>query len=252
MSTTTALTYAELRSQVLIRSPLDDEFGRAWQEAMGEVMDEQLVRTQWAARAGWPEWAPEDALLYIGEERLLEQVELMGGAGAREEVGLYRTRLREAWDIHALGGTQDIHEDSFGWTGLTNVQVFRRKEWSMPIEDNSVPDYVKAFQRSVWSQFDVLIEHPHPWSGIYWGASGLLWGAFHWGSTATSAEIDQLRRLLWNFRAAHDTPMWIVVNLGHGKIWGGFHWGDGSMYSTATDVVRWLVGEPHWRQRGLI
>ncbi len=251
MSTTTALTYAELRSQILIKSPLDDEYGRAWQEAMGEMMDEQLLRTQWAARAGWPEWAPEDALLYIGEERRLEQVLLMG-TGLREDSDDYRTRLREGWDIHAIGGTEELHREAFSWTSLKNVRVFRRKEWSMPYSDGSTPDYVKAFQRSVWSQFDVLIERPHPWLPVHWGSAGLLWGGFHWGSNATTAEIDQLRRLVQNFKAAHDTAMWVVVNLGTGKLWGGFKWGDGSHWSASSEVVRWLVGEPHWTQRGLL
>lgn len=251
----TFLTYEELRAERLIRTPLNNEPGREWQRALGERMDVEFQRTVWARRARWPEWAPEDGLLYIGRERKLEQVALMRGdeAPEREATADYRLRLRGAWGIWNLAGSHQGHLDAFSWTELENVSIHRRKEWSTPYVDAATPEYVKAFQLAVWSQFDVLIERPHPWEGVFWGQFN--WGGVNWGSTATTEEVDQLRRLLWNFRSAHDTPTWIVVNLNRGAhLWGGFSWADGTTWNTGTGpgAIRWLVGEPHWRTRGLL
>lgn len=219
---------------------------------MGAAMDRELARARWAMRARWPEWAPSDALAYIGVERSLERVTMMG-TRASEDEGTYRRRLREGWTIWTRGGSQQIHQDSFRWTGLTNVSVYRRHEWSMPSDAGCPSRYVQVFQHSVWAQFDILIDYAHPWRPVRWG-DGHRWGTgWTWGSTATVPEIEQLRRLARRFRAGHDTPMWIYLNQGRGRVWGAWVWGDGGLWGGETGAtVRWLVGEPHWRARGLV
>ena len=245
-------TYADLRSGPLLRSFIAGPFGVGWQKAMGAAMDLEMNRSLWARRARWPQWCPSDGLVWLGVERQLERVITMGTL-APEDEGRYRGRLVNSWYIWQEGGSQQIHVDAFRWCGLTNVSVHRRKEWCYPDDASCPSPYVVAFQHSVWAQFDLLIDQPHPWKPVLWG-DGHLWGGnWTWGSSATPAEIAQLKRLALKFRAGHDTPMWLVLNLGTGRVWGGgWKWGDGGLWGSGKyGSVRWLVGEPHWKTRGL-
>lgn len=245
-------TFAELRSGPLNKGFLSGPDGVAYQEVLGRAMDAEMDRFAWARRCRWPDWAPSDALPAIGAERGLERVILMGDPSAQEAEGDYRGRLRGAWYIHQEGGSAEIHVDAFRWTGLTNVSVHRRKDWAFPDDASAGSPYVRAFQHSVWSQFDILLDQPLPWSVVRWG-DGHRWGdPWTWGSTATVPEIEQLRRLARRFAAGHDTPTWLVVNFGGGRVWGGWRWGDGAWGGGSLPTVRWLVGEEHWRQRGLV
>lgn len=253
MANSVFTTYTALRSGPLNRSMFAGKWGVAWQKTFGAAWDAEITRQIWARRARFPEWAPSDALIYLGAESGLEQVLQMGGGGALEDEGLYRRRLRNRWYIWQRGGSQQIHVDAFGWTGLTNVSVFRRHDAAPADGDGVVSGYVKAFQRAVWSQFDVLIAQPHPWKGVYWG-DGHVWGGLDWtwGTTATVQEVEQLRRLVRRFKAGHDTCFWIILRLfGGATTWGSFTWGDGSVWGSG-QYVRWLVGEPHWSSRGLV
>jgi len=242
------LTFEELRSDQFNKPAFRGKFGIAWQTVMGKAWDIELDRITQARRARCPDLCPLDGLFYLGLERMLERVVMAGGASEAE--GDYRGDLRRAWSIWNLAGSADAHIASMQRMGLTNITVHRRAEWnSPPAADNS---YVNAFQYNVWAQFDILIDQPYPWKPLIWG--GWIWGDGHtWGSTATAAEIDQIRRLLRQFRAAHETPTWAVLNLGGGKVWGGFVWGDGTLWAGGTQqTLRWLIGEPHWNTRGLV
>lgn len=245
-------TYTALRTGPLNRSFLSGKWGTRWQRVFGNAWDKEIQRMIWARRARWPEWAPSDALIYLGAESGLEQVLQMGGAGALENEASYRKRLRNRWYIWQRGGSQQVHVDGFGWTGLTNVSVLRRKE-SLPFDDSSTSFYTRTFQHSVWSQFDILVAQPHPWKQVLWG-DGHLWGGpdWSWGTTATAQEVEQLRRLARRFKAGHDTCFWIILRLfGGSTTWGSFTWGSSSVWGTGR-FVRWLVGEPHWKSRGLL
>ena len=61
------ITFADYRALVLNRTIFAGPWGRAWQTAMGAEMDAQLVRLYDAARCGWPEWAPADALALLDQ-----------------------------------------------------------------------------------------------------------------------------------------------------------------------------------------
>lgn len=250
-----AVTYEELRSGPLNKTMLSGPWGVSWQRAMGSAWDEELRQIEWARRARWPDWAPEDALVYIGVERGLERVWLMGSGSPlkREAASEYRGRLRGGWYIWQKSGSQQIHVDAFRWTGLTNVSVHRRKDWCFPDDAAATSPYVRAFSHAVWAQFDILLDNPLPWSLVRWG-DGHVWGGnWTWGSTATLPEIEQLRRLARLFAAGHDTPMYLTANFSGGRVWGGFVWGDGGLWGAGPNptTLRWLVGEAHWKTRGL-
>lgn len=239
------------------RSFLSGKWGTLWQKTLGAAWDAEILRTTWARRSRWPDWAPSDALLYIGAERGgMEQALIMGSGGQVEAESLWRTRLRQAWSTWQLSGSQQAHTTAFATTGLTNAYVQRRVDLD-PAAYPPTPAasaYVQAFQRSVWAQFDIFVDKPHPWVPVYWG-DGHKWNdpinLWTWGSSATQQEVAHLQRLARRFRSGHDTCTWINVKLQGGPyFWGSWHWGDGSIWGPGV-FARWLVGETHWRLRGL-
>lgn len=250
MTATPVSTFSDLRQDALNKTILKGPYGRAWQRVMGEAWDEQIDRMYQARRARWPDYCPVDGLFYIGVERGLERVFFVGvHPKVVEDEKLYRRRLREAWTIWRFAGTQEGHRESFRWAGLNAVSVWRRKEWNSPPEQN-VSAYLKAFQRAVWAQFDVLVDPSFPFKPLNW--AGWTYGnPVTWGTDATPDDVSLLRRLGRKFRSGHDTFMWIVVNNTGGRVWGSWLWGSGAWTPGVGQPTRWLVGEPHWTLRGL-
>ena len=87
-----------------------------------------------------------------------------------------------------------------------------------------------------------------PWDRTYWGVG--VWGAGFWNLTATPAQIEQVRRFIRTFRAAHDTPMWLRLKFASDLVWGVGAWGVG--FWGGSNTVALLIGEPHWTQRGYL
>jgi hypothetical protein len=111
--------------------------------------------------------------------------------------------------------------------------------------------YVQAFARQVWASFDIVIQKPHPWTQKVWGSGWTYGDGTVWGSSATFDEVNRLKRFVKQFKSAHDTCVYIHVQLGNGAIWGTFKWGDGTKYGATGGSTRWIVGEDHWAVRNL-
>lgn len=231
-------TFAALR-QTLNKQFLNGPFGRAWQRTLGQLFDESVNRLVQARVARLPSFCPEDALQYIGSERQLERA-------FGESISDYREVLRTAWTIWATGGSAQVHISSLGRMGFGSVTVKRRRDFFGVPDDNA---YIRAFARDVWAQFDVICQKPMPWQIRLWGTG--TWGTGVWGLTAQTSEIEQFKRFLRLFRAGHDTPMYAYFNVGSGQLWGLGVWGAG-VWGGVGDTVRLIVGEEHWKQRGLI
>jgi len=231
-------TFEALR-KILNKPFLNGPNGRAWQGTLGRMMDEAMNRVVQARVARLPSFCPLDGLQYIASERQLERA-------IGESESAFREVLRTSWTVWAKAGTEGSHQDNLGRMGFGNIIVRRRHDfYGAP---DSVP-YINAFARDVWAQFDVIASKPLPFELRYWGTG--VWGLGTWGTTATAAQIDQLRRFLRTFRAGHDTPMYVYLNYLSGRMWGIGFWGSG-VWGGSGSVVRLLVGEDHWVQRGLI
>lgn len=218
---------------------LDGPWGRKWQRALGKLMDENINRVVQARVARLPSFCPEDGLQFIASERQLERA-------YGESLSDYREVLRTAWTVWATAGSAQAHVNSLGRMGFGSVSVRRRHDFF------GLPDphpYVRAFARDVWAQFDVILDKPMPWRERLWGVG--VWGTGVWGLTAKPQEIDQLKRFLRQFRAGHDTPTYAYFNFGTGRLWGVGTWGSG-VWGGGGNVLRLLVGEDHWKQRGLV
>lgn len=230
-------TFEALR-KTLNKPFLDGPYGRAWQGTLGKLMDESINRLVQARVARLPSFCPVDGLQYIASERQMEQA-------IGESETNYREILRTSWTIWAKAGTAQSHIDSFARMGFESVVVKRRHDFMGPSDPNP---YLNAFARDVWAQFDIIADKPMPWLQRFWGTG--TWGTGVWGVTATIQQLDQMRRLVRNFRAGHDTPMYLYLNFASGRLWGLGVWGTG-VWGGSGDVVRVLIGEDHWAQRGL-
>lgn len=195
-----------------------------------------------------PYSTPTDALQYLAAERQTERAQLAGTAGGQEAEALWRQRLQGAWLAWGLGGSQQAHLTMLGWSGLQNVQVVRRHEWSSPSPTGSV--YVQSFARAVWAQFDVYIGQPHGWSQKVWGVGN--WGVGYWGSDMTPAQLAYFVRQIRLRKAAEDTCTYLHLSFVAGRVWGLGRWGDGGVWGGTGGVVSYVCGEAHWSVRGLL
>ena len=241
-------TYEALCASILQKPCFNGPNGRAWQTVMGSNMDLQLERLYQAKEVRYPDLTPADALYYLANERGLERVLMVGTGGTLEAEALHRARLRRAWTIWLLSGSQQGHVDELGWTGLNGVRCLRRVDFSTPPAVGSV--YVRDFARQVWSQFDILIRDPGPVEALEWG-SGWLWGdGSTWGTTMSSADIALLRRLVRDHKSAHDTCTYFYFVFATGTIWGAFTWGSGTLWGGVGNVVTLICGEEWWETAG--
>lgn len=213
-----------------------------WQTVMGTELDELMTLFREARAVRFPTQTPSDVLYLLASERGLEKV-------PGETEAAWRLRIKDAWRIWHRGGTQEAHRTSFGWYGLLNVGVYRRKEWSTPRPAGS--NYVRAFARAVWSQFDVVVRQPHPWTEKLWG-SPPAWGTGTWGSSMTTEELRYFRRQGREFKAGHDTFTYLHVVFGNGRIWGPLRWGDGGLWGGSARTMSLVIGEAHWETRQLM
>lgn len=240
MATTVAQTFEALR-KALNKPFLQDSAGIAWQATLGRLQDEAFNRVVQAKVQRFPTDCAVGGLQYIASERELERV-------INEPENDYREILRTAWAIWAQAGTAVGDAKSFDRMNVASVTIKRRADFS-GVAPDPYP-YVTAFARDVWAQFDVILEGM-PWRLRLWGTSP-PWGTGLWGTTMTQAQQDQIIRLLRTFRAGHDTPTYVWMHFGAGHLWGiAGPWGHG-VWGGSGPTIRLLVGEQHWKQRGLI
>lgn len=248
------LTYASLCAQILQKpcfgsGSTNAQNGAAYQTVMGGNMDIELDRLYWAKECQWPSETPADALYFLANERGLERVVLIGTGGTLENELLHRDRLKHAWNLWAVSGSQQGHRDELAWCGLTTTQVLRRVDFSSPPPVGS--QYVRAFATQVWSQFDILIRQPMPIQELLWGSGWLYGDGSTWGTTLTLPEIQQLRRLIRDHKSAHDTCTYFWLQFSTGPLWGTFLWGNGVLYGGSGPAVTGIVcGEESWFTRG--
>lgn len=215
-------------------------WGKRWQVAMGELNNESINRLLQAKAARYPSFAPSDGLPYIGNERGIERL-------FNETEGEYRRVLQQAWLLWQKGGSNAGHQANLGDRAKFGVITIRRRKEFSPGADPR--PYVNAFVRDVWAQFDVFITRPQLWNLRRWGDG--RWGEQVWGFTATQAQLEQVKRLLRTFRAGHNTPTYLFIDWGQGQRWGLGVWGTGTWAGSGV-LVKILVGEEHWAQRGLL
>lgn len=243
------LTYADLCAQVLQKPPTNGPNGRAWQQVCGGAMDTEFSRLFYARACRFPTQTPTDALLYLADERKIDRMLLIGQAGVQEPETTHRLRLKHAWTVWGVAGSQQGTVDEFDWMGVSTAQVLRRVDFSTPPPIGNL--WVRTFAQQVWAQFDIMVRRPMPIAPLIWGA--WTWGAATWGTSLTLAEIEQIRRTVRRYKSGHDTATYLYLAFTTGALWGTFTWGaSGITWGGSGDVVGLIIGEKDWATRGIM
>jgi hypothetical protein len=110
-------TYEQLRSQIVIRPPIDGPNGQNYEATIGRFYDEAMSRLFDARNARFPDTCPADGLYLLGAERGVEQF-----LASTDE---YRERLRTAWAIWQVSGTRPGAVNNLTWIGCDNAAIYR-------------------------------------------------------------------------------------------------------------------------------
>lgn len=159
---------------------LRGRWGRAFGRAFGLVTDVCLAGAKAAAKVGFVDLAPSDALPY-----LLADANLEGLPG--ETTDGQRGRVAVAFDTWELAGTHAGLQLALTQLGVTGT--FRRwPEWAPDLPPDTHPEF--------WATWHCTIRD-HGWTDDgTWGDPGTWGDGGTWDSSAPAADVAQMRRLL--------------------------------------------------------
>jgi len=194
-------------------------WGTQFLGAIGLAFDAFAEAAKQGVRARFPEYGPPDAQEAIGFERQLPRFTVLG----HEPNAVYGARLRAAWDDFVFARTRTGIMKLLGQIGALapapwTIHLFDQHEWN--------PWYS-------WTYAYALCQQPHPWaSDGNWGDPGTYADGGTWGSSATGAQVANLRAVLHPW-VPPTRQLYFVVNLG-GELWGepGV-WGDPGAWGAA-------------------
>lgn len=200
---------------------LQDDRWRALTGTLGDAKDAAAQAARDAAKAGLVGDCPDDALGHHARERSLERfptetaaqhrARLVAAATALELVGTEAGLLAA---LTAIGyGTPTIH------TAIGAAPPWWVGAWPPESEGNRPPSWVGAWpvlagDVSSWpSRFWVSLENT-VWGNETWNG-GRPWGepGFTWGSNATPAQVQLVKRTIKRWRPAHCVCIGVFVEL---------------------------------------
>lgn len=190
--------------------------------------DELVERAKAAAKADLPSEAPDDALEYIGEDRVIERMPL-------EDLDVYRARLAGAWEAWSWACT---------WRGIASPIILAGLGAPTLLTQRQLP---RPPRPEWWSRFTVLFTGRFVWDG------GLTWdGEAAWDSRVVApietmdidAARDRLRHLIRPWKSAHDRVTSAIIARG------AWLWDDGEAWESAGAVwdaaVVTEIAAPTW------
>lgn len=180
----------EFQRQSKLPPWLDDEAGRAFVGVPGAMQDAELRRLKDGVLARFPLDAPDDALDALGRNFQLERYP--GEADAA-----YRGRLAAAWEAWTWAGTKRGVAAALEGYGIADVAI--REDWEGTFAEGEQ-----------YSRFWVFLGPDLPWDALELGEFE-LGGSETLGSTATAAEIAQVKRLVLKWKSSHGYPVRIVL-----------------------------------------
>lgn len=120
----TPFTYAGY--QLALMPPwLQGFWGERWATGFGTLKDVFVEGAIQAVECRWLATCPEDALQYIGLERLMPQ-------NPGESMAAYRARLKLAWLLWPFVGTKQGILTALGQLGFSNVTIKENIDWTYP------------------------------------------------------------------------------------------------------------------------
>jgi hypothetical protein len=198
-------------------------WGKAWDVVFGGFEDEIKDATKDGVKARFVQTAPDDALPYIGDERVLAR-------GRTESLIEYRARLQTAWELHKLGGTANGVERSLFpiWPGLLDEDFTS----AIAVNDGW------HFDEGSWSRYWILLQD----SGLTqetWGSDGAWDYLGVWGLANTTPEdIQAARRNAWWWTSKGTLPVLLTVVFS-GEVWDPTElWPDGTWGAATACHIR--------------
>lgn len=216
---------------------LEDEYKRKQEEVFGEVKDLVADATNEAILAGFIDTAPDDALDAIGHNFDLDN------KCANLTYDQFRVKLSQAWKFWQSSGTPARLIKEIQDLGFPNVAIV--PQWievtpgvfkkSFPTLLDSNP-YMET--HPFWSNFWVVINQPHSFTGHIWGTPGAgIWGIgttgtpYKWGSVSGDQDLLAcLVSLIKKLKPAWTSCRGIVFLLPGAVTWASFNWADGTLW----------------------
>lgn len=235
--------------------------GIKWQASLGEIKDALVGSLRTAIKYHSPTYAAEDpsgeALAHIGADRLLERA-------PAESDDAYAARLRMAWVAWQRAGTPlGLLLALEVYYPTARVMLVQQAKWAYSLDPDTT---LEPEQRLEFTELGDIRGEPGWWfdnnSGLppsegFWSRFGVLFpdsGALPpgWGplttfsppgptTDPTTAEVNQLIRLIQLWKPAKATAEWIKV-VADGNIWGmppTLQWGGAGLNWGSATVVTW-------------
>jgi len=181
--------------------------------SVGLVLDIFSERFRLAYESDLPEYAPDDALTYIGRDRAIQR-------GINEPSTAYASRLVRHLDDHRTQGNPFALMDQLyaylQTDGVTIRTVDNNGNWFERASDGTRTysldqgNWDWDGDTTSWWRFWVIIFSDNgPWSA-QWDPQNE--GATSGTTTATADEIDGVRTLISEWKPAHARCEWIIVS----------------------------------------
>lgn len=170
-------------------------------------LDELVTRAKVAAKLDLPSETLDEALPYVGRDRVILRV-------PGEGLDSYRARVAGAWEEWSWQGTRYGIGYAVGLLGYGRPVVVTVRDYIIP-----------GWPSSKWAVYRLLYTGRASWGAV-------RWGAFAWGARERQAIEDiptevlraQLRPILRQWIGARDRVLDITI-AGGAPLWGRIRWG---------------------------
>lgn len=248
-------TFEEARLRELALVPwLDGPVGRAFVGAVGRAQDAELSKLVEAMRMRNPPDAPDDALVYLGRDRMLEQ-------GPAETPAAYRLRIDNAHNIWLWAGSHDGVLSAFepfflplgGAAFISATSTSPPSSSSVQVLNNHEIEW--DANTGWFSRGFILIDSTGgPWTTDgTWDDDASLWEeepevTGTWDSSASPSELSYIRRTIRRLKADPAYPVtiavWLADNLEDGYWDSPGFYDDGGVWSEdgGGEPLYWTIG----------
>jgi len=169
-------------------------FAAALEAAYGRGQDVDLETLKLGMYLRWANTCPDDALDRVGVRFKLPRL------GPDETNDSYRARLIAVWETWIFAGTTKAIVDSIRAWGIPDVEVYR--------------DYEGHFASGEWySRFWVVLG-PNYGTKAFQPLTMPFVQPVTMGSTATIAQVNELKRQLLQWKAPHGYPVKVILRFG--------------------------------------